>query len=201
MADKAENADPAVTSDTSNWKTYRNEQLGIQFDYPSAWGDIIASKEAGCIDYYADKVVIPENIKDSCFHITLSASNFDRGAFLATEGMDYTNTEIPRGVDWRYRLLSLPKEQEDFCSNNPFIPSDNRGGSLKDCESFKTVAGLTAAKGVQIVPFSENETMTVYFIRTSHPVYYDVVVSSQYLSTSLTTESDIRKLVETIKSL
>jgi hypothetical protein len=187
---------------TSDWKTYRNEQIGIQFDYPSFWGNIILSKEVGCVDYYAEKVVIPENVKDSCLHITLSAGNLDHGAFLSTEGIDYTNTEIPREADWRYKILAFQKEKEDFCSNNPFISSDNKGGSLRDCESFKNNKGLVVTKGIRETTFSDNEFMTVYFIRTNHPIYYDVVVSPQYLlGKSPTVENDIRKLVETIQPL
>lgn len=185
-------------TDTAGWITYRNEEIGIQFDYPNSWGDINVSKEAGCVDYYAAEVVIPNDLKESCFHITLSASSFDKGAFLSTEGIDYTSTEIPRGADWRFRLISMPKEQENFCLNNPFIPMGNKGGRLENCNKFKTASGLSVTKGVREIPFTEKEKMTVYFIRTNHPIFYDLVLSSQYLKSS-TSENELQKLIETIK--
>jgi hypothetical protein len=190
--------EPENPIDTSDWKTYRNQQISIQFEYPALWGSITMSKEIGCVDYYAKDVVMPKDVKDSCLHLTLSASNFDHGAFLSTEGIDYTNTEIPRGADWRYRLASITKDQEDFCSNNPFILMDGKIGHLGNCETFKTSNGLIVTKGVRAVPFVEKETMVVYFIRTNHPVYYDLVISSRYIGSPVA-ESDIRKLIETIK--
>lgn len=188
---------PSLTG-TTGWTTYRNEEMGIQFDYPNSWGDINVSKEVGCVDYYAAEVAIPKDLKESCFHITLSASSFDKGAFLSTEGVDYTNTEIPRGADWRFRLISMPKEQENFCLNNPFIPMGNKGGHLENCKKFKTASELLVTKGVREIPFTENEKMTVYFIRTNHPIFYDLVLSSQYLKSS-TSENELQQLIETIK--
>lgn len=184
--------------DTSEWKTYRNDQLGIRFDYPASWGEINVSKEIGCIDYYAKEINVSDEVKDSCLQISLSANAFDKGFFLSTEGEDYTKTDIPKGGDWRFRLLSMPKNQEDFCLNNPYISNGSLGGRLIDCKVFKTINGLMVTEGLREVPFTQKEMMKVYFVRTSHPTYYNLVLSGQNIGL-LDAEEQIRKVIETIE--
>lgn len=196
-------AEPETPIDTSDWKTYRNEQIGIQFEYPTSWGDINLSREVGCVDYYAEEVIVPKDVKDSCLHISLSASNFNHGFFLSTEGVDFTKTGIPKGVDWRFRMIFIQKGQENFCSNNPYTTTTDkgRGGDLGECVTFKNNQNLTVVKGTRGVPFTEQDRMVAYFVRSLHPVFYDVVLSGQYLKSPFypQAEDDIKKLVDTIR--
>ena len=93
--------------------------------------------------------------------------------------------------------------KEDFCLTNPYLPMNSQKRRLDNCEVFKTKNNITVTSGIREVPFMENKKMTAYFIRSSHPIYYDIVLSAEYLPSVgiLVSEADMKKLVESLRFL
>jgi hypothetical protein len=160
--------------DVSTWKTYRNEQIGIEFKYPPSWGDIHETREQSCLDFSDAKRKQLLNEKDPCLHISLSVGD---SVFLATETPLTTKYGFPRGGGWAYKK-GLTNSQ-DFCNHNPYT-----GYGLDNCHVFKTTNNIKVTDVVQEYPFSDGETMVAYYIHTPHPVFSDLVLSSTNLLAS-----------------
>lgn len=191
--------DPNKVDD--DWRVYQNEDLGIVFEYPSIWGEIQESKDSTPCD--GGEARNPEEGK--CQRITLSVGNLknEKRVFLATETLAYTSSHLDgryaQGAAWDEKVRVIPKDKEDFCSNNPYLP---KGTSFVRCSVLKTEHGISVAVAEGIVPFTDNEQMTSFFIRTDNPLYYDLIVSSVELEKIFpTSKIDMRKLVESIRPL
>jgi hypothetical protein len=158
--------------DTSTWKTYRNEDIGIEFKYPSEWGNIQENKEQACLNFSEQKRVALLQEKDPCLHIGLSV---EKNVFLATDSPLTTKYGFPRGADWTYKKTE--SQTQDFCNKNPYFDF----GKLENCHVFQTKNNIKVTSGIQQVPFAESEFMIAYYIHTPNPTYSTIILSSNYL--------------------
>ena len=188
-------------ADAASWKVYRNEEIGIEFEYPSYWGGISSDREQACIDFSETEKEALLGQGDQCMHITLSRMD-GGGRFLATESPLYTKNGIPRGGTWIHRLRFLNVYEEDFCSRNSFQSGIDE---LNDCRIFTTKNGLNVTSDEQEVPYSGGkEKMIAYYIRSKHPIYGVIVISATELSSghkglnSEVAEKEILRLIDTI---
>jgi hypothetical protein len=120
---------------------------------------------------------------------------------LVTETLAYTKILLGgpygRGAAWYEKIRLIQKDDEDFCKNNPYLPVR---ASFTQCSTFKTKQGISVTMAISIVPFTENEEMTSYFVRsTNDSLYHDLIISSIELEKDFSgSRDDVRRLVESI---
>jgi len=178
--------------DTSDWKTYRNEKLGVIFDYPSKWGKIVEFAEQGCPDYEkggVDADILNE--KDDCKRITLSGLN--TGEFFSTGTPLLAKYGFARGGYWGDAAITIESENfiANFCKEKKNI-----------CEVFKTKNNILIAKNVEQREYAESsdQKIIVYYIKSTHPIYFGIAMSSDRLNYN-NAEEDLINVIESLKFL
>ena len=158
--------------DTSNWKTYRNEEMGVKFKYPKSWGELKEYVSIGCYDYEKQEIdTTMFTKKDKCNQIALYGSK-KAGLFFATETPLMSKTGTPRDSyfgDQSGRITGI-EYVKNLCQNK----------SKDDCITYKTKNGVLVAKNKEQEPFSE-KFVYVYYINSPHPIYSGIVFSSERL--------------------
>lgn len=64
-----------IEDETAEWKTYRNEEVGIELKYPSDWKDIIFEKRNNMIDGWPGIVFLANDPKD-IFHLSMFSQDY-----------------------------------------------------------------------------------------------------------------------------
>ena len=177
--------------DTSNWKTYRNEEIGVEFKYPSSWNKLVEWGDVGCYDYEkqtTDTSMFTED--DKCNQIALKSQK-DVGLFFATETPLMSKTGSPRDGYFG--------DQSGQITGLLFIKNFCKDKNKKDCKVYKTKNNITVAKNKEQVPFTDNDFAYVYYISSPNPVYKGIVFSTERLPYS--EEENIEVIEEIINSL
>jgi hypothetical protein len=182
--------------DTSDWKTYRNEEIGVEFQYPSKWGEIKERKEQGCYDYEnggVNKTILTK--EDQCYQIALYTSNYDKAIFFSTQSNLRVKFGIPRGAYWGDYTGAIKSEKD--------IQRMCEGQKENDCNVYKTLNGIWVAKRLEQREFSpEGEMIYVYYIKSSHPIYFSIAMSADRIMRAnkqdLSTESDFSKVIDSL---
>ncbi len=151
--------------------THTDDVLGISFDYPTVWGDVMVEKEMG-IDY---RVVDPVEENEEVAYM-LSFSNFEEnfweGKFLtANRGEDYG--PIAREGSWGDYSDGLTEENiESWCDTHEQLRlSDN-------CEIIFNENEIKMIKQQDAVDFmAEGPVTTQYFFPNSHGIYSSIGLS------------------------
>jgi len=139
--------------DISDWKTYRNEELGIEFKYPDEWGNVII-KFMDESKYVKGKQYILKFTNDS------SRSNGDQiTAHIFIKSIDYRFEGPTDGSDISINKIDLEK------SNTELLTALMRPGTV---DMFVQKITISDKKGVYIkesfVYLDGNEYELVYYI-------------------------------------
>jgi hypothetical protein len=184
------------TVDTSDWKIFKSDEVGISFEYPIKWRGVVEKvDDALCLEKNENYQLN----EDSCRRVYFSTKANDY-IFLVTETEAYTQMLTDgsngRGAAWyeklRYQLKS------DYCNDNPYLPSDYIPDT---CEKFETKNGIKMTEIIDIVPFTDDQMMTSFFFQSpiSNTSYREFVFSLVQLGEDMSlSESDARKMIESI---
>jgi len=101
--------------DTSNWKTYRNEEYGFEFRYPEDWYyDICASNYENHIAVFSDKTV--DCIND-IFNVVISLEKTDKFDFndkvRRLNLINATTTEVFGKNNWQVIIGDIQNEDAE----------------------------------------------------------------------------------------
>ena len=157
-------------SDSSKWKTYTNEDIGIVIQYPELLGPINVWG-AAC-----------ENKKrpDDCYsHIGLQFQ--DKALFVATMNRFAAKSQPAREAYFGDLSENIKDAEyiKDFCAK--YTTKLAFGFEVEQCKVYKTDNGITVAKFKSGIPFTDNEKGHIYLIKSPNPVYYGLVFSDQQL--------------------
>lgn len=163
-----EGGESSAAGGTSEGKTqtYRDEVLGIMFEYPAAWGEITVGDEKGwCPADYSE---------DECnFRTLLFKDAYTAGTFLAAETRGHHNNPVGRGGFWGDLAGNISAEYVAECE------------STERCTIMKNNNGLSFALYAADPPPEEmGYRPERYYIFNPNNQYYGIVLSSHRLDSA-----------------
>ena len=137
--------------------TYRNEDLGIEFDYPKAWGTIKPDR-------------VPTQAL-SFFHLEEGQGHLSMNLFLATS---VRGSELPaRGGYWGD--ISRDIDSEDFVKHY----CDDKSSAV--CNTYTTESGIIVTRSLEDVLWRNNIQEIYYYIKPSKPELNGLVLTAERL--------------------
>ena len=196
IGDTSQGASAGSEIDTSNWKIYRNSEIGVMFKYPPEWGEINLWKDEDCGDRNDDTAIsnITTQTQSSCHQIALYAENAkpkEVGIFFVTETVMYAARTHQR-AGYFGDLANLPQEnlslKEAICSSALF--------KNDSCIAFTTEKGIPVVHVLHevFVPGLDKQQF-LYFLKSGNPKYAGIVLSSGRLPYDM---NQSKKIIETL---
>lgn len=177
----------------SAWRQYENQEIGVAFEYPAAWGEITTMHETGfCKEdgsYYSAKKLAQlkkdiEGSTDPCLFVALKVGD---SILATTETPLHNKYPSPRGAFWGDGNGSFKDDEyiKNYCS------------MLKDgkCKLIKNANNIPIA-------FYHGETDTevegdLYFLHNSRPLYPGLTLSPVRLPEEY--QKDFPQLINSLK--
>lgn len=179
---------PATYSRPTNpLVVYRNEKLGLQFEYPSEWGILEESAERGC--YQAQEKITEQ---DPCEHIDLLFIDLDWPVnLLSTYSILFSQHSVDRGGYWGDAAGGI--KDENFVKNYCNDKDKNK------CRVYRNTNDVLIVRSIEDVGYDEGEAV-VYYIKSSHPVFFGLVLSSdRFRNVGITNlEQKLDRLVDSL---
>ncbi len=185
----------ATTTAQTGWKLYENYELGIAFEYPESWGEIgIMHDEHGCdvvgtasVWGQASSTQLMADMaatEDPCDQVMLSFMG--RGSILAVTTPLYHKYPYGRGGFWGDKYVADDMALANFC-----ITEQNN----RSCELIQNKNGVTIAKASG--PYGEESSDAwVYVVRSPHPYYSSIVLSSYNLEPGR--QADFDRMIDSL---
>jgi hypothetical protein len=108
------------------FKTFSDQDTGVSFTYPSAWGEVTIQNERG---------ECAESLQDPCNMRTYSFEDLvEGGVFLVMETHGHEENPVGRGAFWGDDIGSITETFTEACSNE------------SSCELFTNDEGVVFAK-------------------------------------------------------
>lgn len=135
---QGEDLSASSTSLTADWKTYRNEQYGFEFKYPSTW--IVREVADGLSFFKSPKTPESRIFEFALFYISTLNTNVIEGAppyyVSPQEFFDYYyKSYITDKNDWRYNEKYIPNLQPINLNGIPVVriswPVGGEGGDIR----------------------------------------------------------------------
>lgn len=179
----------------AGWKLYENYELGIAFEYPQAWGEIgIMHDELGCdvvgtasVWGQASSTQLVADMaatEDPCDQAMLSLMG--RGSILAATTPLYHKYPYGRGGFWGDKYVADDMVLANFCTAEQ---------NDRSCELIQNKNGVTIAKAFG--PYGEESSDAwVYVMRSPHPYYSSIVLSSYNLESGQ--QADFDRMVDSL---
>lgn len=193
-----------------NLTTYRNEKIGIEFDYPKEWGKISESIEEGCFydpmkivdknqDGYQDRMTHLFTEDDKCENIYISAENESQSrTLISIKSNLFKKYPNARGPDWGDYAV---ENSDLFCH----LGKLGKYGFINgECEKFETENGIevtTKAFDVNAGFSDEKMLMNIFYFKSPNPVYSTVLMSDDSFSRKGDTNGiqKFRKVIESVR--
>lgn len=163
--------------ETLDWQTYRNEELGVQFNYPSAWGKLVEGEESCLLLGGSERAYLGE----PCVHISISTSDSSgKLIFLAAQSSHFADYGPGRGAYFG-DLFSLAKkggvDEEEFVNTYCEINDTVR------CSVGQNSNGILYAKSLELVqalrPQGDESRATYYFLHHPDSVFPGIILSTE----------------------
>ena len=196
-------AEKPVPQIPSDWKTYRNEEIGIEFQYPAEWGALHIEEELCTFDNKSFR----EYQGKPCVHIYISVSSIGRGRILlASQSESFVIYTPGRGAYFGDSFTLARKfgtaEAEEF------VRTYCTTKRTEKCEFKTNLNGILYVKSLEEVPLMDYPDQPpkalYYFIYQSHHEFSGIVLSNERFrgtSFQLNSEDEFDKILSTFKFL
>lgn len=160
-------APPSIPDEdeTTNWKTYTNKELGIQFNYPPEWGELVKQEEPCLVDTGGTR----EYQGQPCIHVSLSKpadAGLGRQIFLASQSKMFAKHGPGRGAYFGDTFTIAEQEgidQQEFVEKYCTIITDyqsaiitglwhKRNSKYNRCGVQRNTDGILYAKSFEAAP-------------------------------------------------
>lgn len=176
----------------AGWRVYENKKIGIAFNYPEAWGEVVvADVEGGCDSPEAQAEIAATH--DPCIQIVMrfpSPLYASGGIFLATETALHQKYPVGRGAFWGDEFIPTQQAIEHYC--------DGKSGT---CVVSKNSNGVTIAKTYLSAAapgdMGEQQEGWVYRLYSPNSVYQSIIISAVRLDARW--QVDFDRLVDTLR--
>ncbi len=186
----AASANPEQSTKISSvWVPYQNNDIGVAFSYPEAWGEIKSLTESGCMpDYgYYGASAIQQMIKemsatnDPCTQVRLAIIGSNE-VFLSTWSKLYTKYPVPRGGYWGVIAgrIQTSASVETYCANRP----------KENCSTYKNSNGILVARSFEVAGYGDRRDW-IYVIKSAHPLYNGIVLYAGH-------DAEYKKIIEQV---
>jgi hypothetical protein len=195
-----ESTPEAEVSIEEGWEMYTDTTLGIQFEYPSAWGPITVQDEMGIAlssfnqeaGLTSDDMIRDEDgevIYDGIYNRSLSFSGLGGTRTFLVANNDDVGI-LGRGGYWGDRSSGFDTDDgvERYCDES------------EDCETFTNENGVSIAHVFYAESDSYGEILTdidEYAVTHSGHLFGGLVISSQFLGSEYAL--DLRLVVDSLK--
>jgi len=182
-----ENQKPATALTLDS--TFTSEKLGIRFKYPSAWGPVAEGIENCTYDVEAATESNP------CEHVTLGFSGVPgRTSFLSSYSLLAAENPPERDAYWGDRAGAIRDENflKSYCDGLPSASWPRL--SSTDCKTYTNQHGVLVVRSFEETGYGGKALM--FYIKSSHPVFFGLVLSTDRLAPNTTSATGSTNLEE-----
>lgn len=176
------NKDKNQQDETKDWKIYKNEEMGIEFKYPSDWGNLSVRKESSeedALSYKGTKISAFNETPKNIFSFEAYTSDF---IFL---GMDDSG-----GIEYKGRQQDKQRLNCSYYEIN------------KDCKNFeiqgrKAISVYTVVSAAGGVHFTKRTVL----IENAHEKFSGIILENLLVGFSLTSVNSVLANEEYLKDI